>query len=102
MTSPNKSTGLLTASTVISKDKGILAGFQIITDGGSNTDATLIVYDNKEAVASGTVLAKITVTSTDDSLPINMPLDGVGAKTGLYAVLSVLNAGTAEFIVFWR
>ena len=97
MASPNYTSGLKTADALIRTGKGILAGVQIITDG--TNDATLVIYDG--VTAAGDVLFKMTVTGTDDAIPVNLPIDGVYASTGLYADVTVA-AGTVGYIVYFR
>ena len=91
----NKSTGVLSADTLIMTGRAILAGAQIITDG--TNDATLIIYDN--TAGSGTEVFKQTVTGSDDAIPYTLPDGGVRCSTGLYADIS----GTgAEFVIYYR
>ena len=97
MTSPSYSSGLKTADGVIRASKGILTGVQIITDG--TNDATLVLYDNASA-ATGTAVFKITVTGTDDAIPINLPNNGVYCTNGIYA--DITTAGTMGYIVYFR
>ena len=97
MTSPSYSSGLKTADGVIRADKGILTGVHVITDG--TNDATVLLYDNASA-ATGTEIFKITVTGTDDSIPINLPNNGVYCKNGIYA--DITTAGTMGYIVYFR
>ena len=97
MSSPNYSSGLKTADGVIRVDKTIVTGVYINTDGAN--DATVVLYDNASA-ASGTEIFSQKVTGADDSIPFNLPDDGVYCKNGVYA--DITTAGTMSFIVYFR
>jgi hypothetical protein len=97
MTSPSTSAGLKTADAVIRVGPTIATGVHIITDGAA--DATVELFDHASA-ASGTSIFKITVTGADDSTPINLPLNGVYCKNGVYA--NITTSGTMGYIVYYR
>lgn len=91
-----KSSGLIstTAATVITTGKAILSGITVITD-NTNT-ATVTVYDNASA-ASGTVLAKVTATSTTGANSIAF-VTPVMAENGL--VISVTGTGSTGIVYY--
>ena len=97
MTSPSYSSGLKTADGVIRASKGILTGVHLISDG--TNDATLVIYDNASA-GTGTEVFKITISGTDDSIPINLPNNGVYCTNGIYA--DITTAGTMSYIIYFR
>jgi hypothetical protein len=91
----NKSSGELTADTLITTGKAVLAGVQIITDG--TNDATLVIYDN--TAASGTEVFKQVVAGADLSLPFWFSSGGIRCDTGMYC--DVTGTG-ASYIVYFR
>lgn len=97
MSSPNYSSGSLTADGLVRTDKTIVTGVYINTDGAN--DARVVLYDNASA-ASGTVIFDQTVTGADDSIPFNLPDDGVYCKNGVWA--DITTTGTMSFIVYFR
>ena len=85
----------VTSATVINVGKSILSGITVITD-NVNT-ATVTVYDNNTASASGTVLAKATATSTTGANSIAF-VTPIRADLGL--VVSVTGIG-AQGIIYY-
>lgn len=95
MTGPCTSSGLVSASAVISAYPGRLRGLSVGADG--TNAATVILYDNASA-ASGTVLAKVVVDATTTHDEVHIPDDGVVVNNGIYASIS----GTgAECVVYY-
>ena len=85
-----------TAAQQISTGKSILSGVTVVTD---NTNiATVTVYDNGSGVASGTVLAKLTATTTTgaNSLAFVTPI-----RADLGIVVAVTGTGTPQAIIYY-
>lgn len=96
MNCPSTSSGLQSATALISSNIGRLHAIQVITDG--TNAATLVVYDNNAASATGTVLAKIKVSGAGLYETLVMQDAGQVVNKGLYCVLT----GTgAEYIVHY-
>ena len=90
-----KSTGLKTASAIISGVPSVVEGIIVFTDG--TNDATVTLYDNASA-ASGTVLAKAVVAAAElmgGKLPPFTISKGVN---GIYAELSGVGASYIVYI----
>jgi hypothetical protein len=85
--SPSTSSGLKTSSAVIMSMPGTLMGLQLIP--GSDL-ATVTLYDNNAAAASGTVLAKMVLDPTIDagSRELVIAESGVVCNRGIYMVIS--------------
>lgn len=93
MRDTSKSSGSLSASTLLVTGTALLCGLNLVTDG--TNAVTVTVYDN--TAASGTVLATVKVKGADLSKEILFTYP-VKAKTGLYA--SVSGTG-ASFTVYY-
>jgi len=84
MSATSISSGLLTASGVVSAYKNYLNGLVAQAD-GTNV-ATVIIYDNPSA-ASGTVIAKVVIPAGSRTQEILFD-KAIRADTGLYASIS--------------
>src|SRR5882757_9804218 len=87
------STGLITASAVVSDHKDYLNGVLITTDG--TNAATVIVYDNASA-ASGKILAKGVVAGATNQFHIAYHR-GLQASNGLYVSIAGTGAGAQVY-----
>jgi hypothetical protein len=96
MAGRSRSSGLLAAgTTVVSTGANTLSGVVVITD--VVNPATITVYDNASA-ASGTILARLTATSTTgaNSLALVTP---IRAENGL--TVSITGTGTPTGIIMY-
>jgi hypothetical protein len=88
-----ESSGLLTSDTAVMPKAGILVALVVITDGTNN--ATAIVYDNA-STASGTVLAKVVVTGSDN-MGGELKINAI-ARNGLF--LDISGTGAEAIVRF--
>jgi hypothetical protein len=95
MSSINKvvSSGLLSASGIISANPGGLTGISCFTNGAAA--ATLTIYDNASA-ASGTVLAQIAVPGANLGVCQVFPTN-IKASSGIYA--SISGSGASYIVI---
>lgn len=89
---PCTSSGEKSASALISSHPGLLMAIDLLPP--ASGAATLVIYDNNAASASGTVLFECSVSSGTASSSINMSMARYSGK-GLYAVLT----GTTTYVV---
>lgn len=88
MSNPATSSGLKTASGVITALPATLLGLTVTGDG--TTPVVAIIYDNPSA-ASGLVLGKVIVGAGERTKELVISECGVIANTGLYLSLSGAN-----------
>lgn len=93
MRDTSKSTGSLSADTLIATGTALLCGVNLVTDG--TNAATLVIYDNTSAAGTALVTVKIKGADLSKEILFTFP---VKAKNGLYADIT----GTgASFSVFY-
>lgn len=92
------SSGRRTSSAVVSAAPGRLHGLIVETDG--TNAATITVYDNSAASASGNIVGRLIVAGADRNANFVLPEQGVEAQNGLY--LEVTGTGAAAIVYFSR
>ena len=92
------SSGRQTASVVVSAAAGRLHGLVVETDG--TNAATVTVYDNASASATGNIVGRLIVAGADRNANIIFFEQGVEALRGLY--LEVTGTGAAAIVYYSR
>lgn len=93
---PVTSSDLKSADAVISAIGGYLHGVLLISD--ATNVASVVIYDNSAAAASGIVLAKLSIPATTTAPQLILFNNPISANKGIYADVS----GTgANYIVYY-